>query len=332
MKKISLLVPLAILALAACTTQDGSHLRLQGTVVGQTEGMVYLQKFDNKLFTLVDSAAVVDGQFSFSSAVELPELYGLSLSLEERSPYLVFLDEGEISVSLDPSDWYRHTQVTGSAPQDLFNAYHQLGEDLAIDSFIREHPTSIVSAYALYRDFSYRLSPDELEADIALIDPSLHETSYVKILRQIIATVRQTSPGAQAPDFTVPDADGNPVSLYSLLGNSYLLIDFWASWCGPCRRENPNVVRAYQAFHDKGFDILGVSLDQKKDNWLQAIEADGLTWHHVSELTYWNSSAANLYGVRAIPSNILLDKDGIIVARNLTGEALQEKLAELYGR
>src|SRR5690606_31430035 len=121
-----------------------------------------------------------------------------------------------------------------------------------------------------------------------------------------------------------------PVKLSDHKGK-YLLVDFWASWCGPCRRENPNLVKAWQKYKDKGFDVFGVSLDRKKENWVKAIKDDQLTWTQVSDLKFWNSEAAKLYGVRAIPSNVLLSPDGTIIAKNLTGEALHSKLEQLLG-
>ena len=119
------------------------------------------------------------------------------------------------------------------------------------------------------------------------------------------------------------------MSLSDLRGK-IVLVDFWASWCGPCRRENPNVVRMYNKYKDKGFDILGVSLDKTQDRWLQAIEQDGLEWHHVSDLKGWSNEVAQAYGVRSIPHTILLDQEGRIIARNLRGQALEEKLEELF--
>ncbi len=110
-----------------------------------------------------------------------------------------------------------------------------------------------------------------------------------------------------------------------------VLIDFWASWCGPCSKENPNVVAAYKKYNDKGFDILGVSLDRDAESWKEAINEDGLTWSHVSDLQYWNNAASKMYGVMSIPSNVLLDGNGVIIARDLTGDALTSKLEEVIG-
>ena len=143
--------------------------------------------------------------------------------------------------------------------------------------------------------------------------------------------IREKTPqvGSMAPDFTINDADGKPVSLSQFRGK-YVLVDFWASWCGPCRQENPNVVAAYNQFHSKGFEILGVSLDDNKSNWQQAIKKDNLTWTHVSDLEGWDSKAAKLYGVQSIPTNFLLDKEGKIIARDLRGADLANKLQELF--
>ncbi len=129
-------------------------------------------------------------------------------------------------------------------------------------------------------------------------------------------------------DFTQNDVNEKPVSLSSLRGK-YVLVDFWASWCGPCRQENPNVVKAFNQYKDKGFTVLGVSLDQKKEPWLKAIEKDQLTWTHVSDLKYWQNEVAVQYGINAIPASFLLDPNGRIIGKNLRGEALTKKLAEL---
>ena len=137
-----------------------------------------------------------------------------------------------------------------------------------------------------------------------------------------------TEVGQIAPEIALPGPDGKTVKLSDLRGK-YVVVDFWASWCGPCRRENPHMVRVYDQFKDKGFEILGVSLDKKKDRWVGAIKQENLTWQHASELKFWNSQAARLYGVNAIPATFLLDKNGRIVAKNLRSAALEARLQSL---
>ncbi len=146
-----------------------------------------------------------------------------------------------------------------------------------------------------------------------------------------LLVMKATTVGEIAPVFTQNDPDGKPITLSGLKGN-YVLVDFWASWCGPCRAENPNVVKAYTKYHDKGLEILSVSLDDEKTKnaWLTAIQKDGLIWKNVSDLKGWKNEVAVLYGIKAIPQNMLLDKTGKIIARNLRGEALNKKLEEIF--
>lgn len=154
------------------------------------------------------------------------------------------------------------------------------------------------------------------------------DVQYGKDFVVFVEKLKATAIGQPAPEISLPDPDGKVISLSSFRGK-YILVDFWAKWCGPCRRENPNVVKAYQAFRGKNFDILGVSLDRTKEDWLQAIREDGLTWNHVSDLRYFESQAARDYNINGIPFSILVDPSGKIIAKNLRGPALHEKLAEV---
>lgn len=305
------------------------QLRLAGTVNGPHQGKVYLQKYIDRYYELVDSATIgTDGCFTFSSQVVLPEIYGLSTSLDD-TPFLLFLDEGDISVSLNAGRSYAGSTVSGSATHDLYTEYHrERGRDLT--AFIREHPTSLVPLYILYREQVSRLSSDDIRRNLELFAPALQQTTYANILRSVLLSRDKIDIGQQAPLFSAPDANDNTVSLSDFLGKSYLLIDFWASWCGPCRKENPNVVKAYADYHPKGFDILAVSLDKARAPWLKAISDDHLDYHHVSELKFWDSDIARLYGIRSIPANVLVDPQGKIIGKNLRGDDLEKILRQLY--
>jgi thiol-disulfide isomerase/thioredoxin len=152
---------------------------------------------------------------------------------------------------------------------------------------------------------------------------------YLATLKQDIDRYAKVAGGTVAPDFTFNTPEGKPLALSSFKGK-ITLVDFWASWCGPCRKENPNVLRMYKKYHDKGFEILGVSLDEEKEKWVAAIKKDGLPWQQVSDLKGWSSQACALYGIDAIPFTVLLDKEGKIIGKSLRGPALESKLAELF--
>jgi peroxiredoxin len=317
-----------LLAGMATDAQTNKTLDLQGETP-VSSGTVYLQRFDNKTFNTIDSAVIKNGKFSFRTKLQLPELYGLSLNTAE-TPLYIFLDQSKVKVKLDSARYYSASVVSGSALQDQFNQFKDL-KDVDISEYIKAHPASLVSAYILYRNYAYRLTADEIEENIQLLDTSLYRTPYIKSLREYKEVLANVAVGKKAPDFTANDTEGRPVKLSDNY-HKYTLIDFWASWCGPCRRENPNVVAAFRKYKDKGFSVFGVSLDKSKEGWIKAIEKDQLDWKQVSELTYWKSEIAKTYGVRAIPANFLIDENGIIVAKNLRGEKLLQKLDELFNQ
>jgi peroxiredoxin len=202
----------------------------------------------------------------------------------------------------------------------------------SIDKLVNQKPNSVVTAFILAATYSFNENPAVLEERYNKLQPAVKETEAGKQLAITIADSKIGAIGSMATDFTQADTSGVPVSLSSFRGK-YVLVDFWASWCGPCRMENPNVVQNYKKFSPKNFTVLGVSLDRpgQKNKWIDAIHEDSLTWTHVSDLQFWNNAAAKIYKIQSIPQNYLLDPEGKIIAKNLRGEALEAKLCELLG-
>jgi thiol-disulfide isomerase/thioredoxin len=199
-----------------------------------------------------------------------------------------------------------------------------------LQTFAVTHPNSYLSLIIINMMGQQSTDPAELKNLFTALSPDLQNSEIGKNLKQTIDKALPTAIGSIAPDFTQNDVDGHPVTLSSFRGK-YVLVDFWASWCAPCREESPNLVRAYSKYKNKNFTIISVSLDMPdgKINWLASIKHDGLVWTQVSDLRYWGNQAAVLYSISTIPSNFLLDPNGKIIARNLRGTDLEDKLAEV---
>jgi peroxiredoxin len=360
MKK--LIYMMILLAAAACSHRQG--YRISGELAGIEDGTIMLEQGIGGEIVVLDSAVVKDGAFTLEGVVEIPDLYFLRID-EKRGRLFLFLENSDITITGHGDSLYL-AKVTGSAVQDelvkfnegidgiyermqnLFDQFAETGESAsravtdslekqlkALDqemkdmqkAYVKEHPSSYIVPYVI-QNLSDELEGEEIEQLLMVMDTALAGSQLSKDLRKRVEVLKRVAIGQYAPDFTMNDTGGVAVTLSGLRGK-YLLIDFWAAWCGPCRYENPNVVSAYNKYKDKGFDILGVSLDDDREQWLKAIRDDQLDWHQVSDLKGWANEAAMLYGVNSIPGNLLLDREGRIIARNLRGEDLHNKLAEL---
>jgi peroxiredoxin len=264
------------------------------------------------------------GAFQITSASKNIEYFNRIIKINQELQAKVEGWNKQVAIAQEKKD-----EVTLQKIQGDFQAAQSANVN-KIKALLPEMGTNLV---ALWTAGNFLNPENDLETLIQVSDkfkaekpnsPNIH----IKTFHQQIMRLKGVDVGSEAPEIAMKMPNDSTLALSSLRGK-YVLIDFWASWCGPCRKENPNVVRMYYKFKDKGFDIFSVSLDQEKTSWVNAIEKDGLPWHHVSDLQHWNSAAAAAYGVQGIPATFLLDKEGKVIAKYLRGEELEKKLEEI---
>jgi peroxiredoxin len=318
---------------------------ITGTVTGFTDGTP-VSFLNEQTGEPENQATIQNGKFTIKGKMDQPAFKGLVFA--NTQPVVpLFLDNSNVTITGDKNALDKLV-IAGSPSNAQFNEYVSALNPYAkifmpdadydtsainmvkkiSENFVRKHPSSYVSPLAIIR--LYQASEDGVKAEelYKLLPQQIKETQLGSYANQQIQESKINPIGSVISEFTQTDTEGKAVSISSFRGR-YVLVDFWASWCRPCRMENPNVVAAYNKYKDKKFTVLGVSLDQAKEAWINAIKMDNLAWNHVSDLKGWGNAVAAQFQVRSIPQNFLLDPQGRIIAKNLRGPVLEKKLDAL---
>jgi thiol-disulfide isomerase/thioredoxin len=365
-KSISLALLVFTAGLTACGSDTAKNPQLSGTVSKHTKTWLFLEQIQGNDIASIDSVQTDEkGNFSFKAQVKVKDFYRLKVSAN-NTVFLVLDPKESIKYINDGVLLQQEYKLEGSDESKLTLEIKaiRLGINNHRDSLMKaindaapaERAQLQISMEKGFNEFVgmqlekarqiIQNNPDKIATITAaeLLDPDQDFASYEKLANSLqknypesgfarsfinrVEQMKATAVGALAPEINLPTPDGKNIPLSSLRGK-VVLIDFWASWCGPCRAENPNVVKLYQAKKDQGFDIYSVSLDKDKNAWIKAIEKDGLTWpSHVSDLGYWSSSVVKQYGFQGIPFTVLVDREGKIVAKGLRGQQLEEAVTE----
>jgi peroxiredoxin len=354
-----------VMAWAQATTPAGQVI-VRGKVTGLESGRVVLttevfgqkQKFNT---------TIAQGKFEFSVNQPSPTLYSLEITEDPSGRMVFFADNGvlqldiqkgnvgggKVSGSISNSELNQFNAMLALHDQkleDLKEAYASLEpnnkmesrqdsveglfnvalsqRDAALQNWFGQHPKSFVAPLMIVLNYGETGDADVMRSMFDRFSPEVKTSYYGHYLETMLVKMEDLKIGKTAPAFAQADVNGKPVALESFKGK-YVLVDFWASWCGPCRMENPNLVRTYNKYKNQNFEILGVSLDNNKAKWLQAIQDDQLIWTQVSDLKFWQNEVALQYGVKSIPANFLLDKEGKIVAKDLRGAQLEQVLEQV---
>jgi peroxiredoxin len=361
MKKSIYLFAFASLSALACT--GGNAYKISGVINGAADGdSVYIQNRVNREFVKVAGAVIKYGKFTFEGKQDSTVNRYITYTKGDKKLYAdFFLENGDISLTLGETD-----SIVGTPSNDTYQAFKSkmnafsMKEEAIYSSMqsptltaeerkaksnemngIEKSMTETIAqtidqnvanpvGIHLLKAYNFYLEFDKLEAILAKVPAKFQKNEDIIRLNSLVKTSKKTSVGQKFTDFSMLTPEGKAIKLSDYAGKGkYVLVDFWASWCGPCRQEMPNLVKAYAQYKNKGFEIVGVSLDKDGKSWKGGISKLNITWPQMSDLKYWDCEGSKLYAIRSIPHTVLIDKEGKIIARGLHGEELQAKLAEL---
>lgn len=362
MKKLQCLLIIAVLFAVSCQTEK--QYKITGELEGITDNeTIYL--YNSKTRDYIDSTFTLEGKFEFSGTVEETSLYMIIYKKDGRPEKYKNLWVENMPISFTGSfDDFDNVVITGSDVQNQEKEFEEIIKPVRerVDSiysnynpadkeaakvlsalydetmeqekelkitFVKNHPDYFYSVYLLDR-LIRDLDPEEGVAMFDVMPVELKTNSFGKNIKKYIDLNKDLKVGDKYADLTLKNEKGEEVSLSSVVKGKYALIDFWASWCNPCRRENPNLVRAYEMYKDKGFEIYAISLDEGEEEWLKAIEDDGITWTTVIDTEAFNSEPAMMYSVKYIPHNFLINPEGEILNIDLRGEDFLAKMEEIF--
>lgn len=362
---------LLTISLISCNKDTNSY-KLEGDAVGFADGAeIFVYTLENKQPKVIDTLKVTQGKFS-ATYPKTDDLNLGFLRINEINGSVLFFPENEDMTATIYMDSIQASRVIGGKQNEAYGAFvskmtafnkkkqesmerfreaRQANDTAAIaqiqsenlnlvaeeteykKQYLKDNNKSIFSVMLISEMLSRKeITPAEASAYIEDFDPKLAKTEIVQDLKTNLEALKKAEVGSAAPNFSAPTPTGETMSLKDAMGK-YTIIDFWASWCKPCRMENPNVVNVYNKYHDKGLNIISVSLDkaEQKDKWIQAIKDDKMDWYHVSNLQFWQDPIAQQYSVRSIPATFLVDENGMIIDKDLRGAALEAKIATLLG-